>query len=141
MKKTFSSIDGSKFKENIKKFKMMSKGTDCLIRSGFCTSHNHKMIRKIVSKKMSSEDEYGVVTWTTRESTVLYCPSNISKQTSNEPEPMMSQLPNVGGTNQKRRKCSTGKDQSPLPRTGDQLTDQQEERTKLFKFTSVLIWL
>ena len=100
VKKTFSSIDTTKFRENIKKFKLMSKGTECMIRSGYCSSHNQKMIRKIVNKKMSNEDEYGVVTWTNRESTVMYCPSNFSKQTNSVPKPMMSQLPEVvEGTN------------------------------------------
>ena len=54
MKKTFRSIENRTFKYNILKFKQMSKGIECCIRSGFCTSHNCKVVRKVTEKKMSS---------------------------------------------------------------------------------------
>ena len=53
MKKTFGSIDSKAFRDNIMKFKKMSRGIRCCIRSGFCSSHDCKVVRKVSTKKMS----------------------------------------------------------------------------------------
>ena len=91
-----------------------------MIRSGFCTTHNVKMNREVMVKKMSNEDEYGKISWVSRETTVLSCPMRNprlalpgSVHSTSESAVMMSSLPVVRGTNQKRRKCShEGMDQS-----------------------------
>ena len=114
VKKTFASIDRKKFQETITKFKQISKGIECVVRSGYCTSHNTKMVRSVNKKRMSNEDECGKVTWTMREATTLTCPVNSSLQPERVSEAMTSQLPKSGGTNQKRGKFTVeSEDQSP----------------------------
>ena len=76
MKKTFSNIRKKSFKDNIMKFKEMSKGTDCMIRSGFCTSHNCKVVRQVTEKKMSTIRTDGRLQWRMCEVTILACPVN-----------------------------------------------------------------
>ena len=67
-------------------------------------------------KKMSNVDECGTVTWSMREATILTCPVKSSLQPESVSDAMMSQLPESGGTNQKRRKFTCEKDdQSPQP--------------------------
>ena len=56
MKKTFTNFNREKFQEAIQKFKRISEGTDCVVRSGYCTSHNAKMVRNVRMKKMSNVD-------------------------------------------------------------------------------------
>ena len=114
------SINSERFKENIRKFKMMSNGNDCMIRSGFCTTHNVKMSREVMVKKMSNVDDRGNISWISKETTVLSCPMRNpslalprSVQPTSESAAMTSLLPRVRGTNQNRRKCThDGKDQS-----------------------------
>ena len=55
-------------------------------------------------KKMSNEDEYGVITWSMREATILSYPMRFPQQPTSVSEVMMSQLTESEGTNQKRRK-------------------------------------
>ena len=88
------------------KFKEMSKGTECIIRSGFCTSHNCKVVRKVTEKKMSSIGTNGRLQWRMCEVTILACPS---KQIPGQPKAankqVVSAIPGSGGTNNKRRQA------------------------------------
>ena len=115
MKKTFASINKKKFQETISKFKQISEGTECIVRSGYCTSHNVKMTRSVNMKRMSNVDECGKITWSMREATILSCPVNSSLWPERVSEAMTSQLPESGRTNQKRGKFTLEKDQSPQP--------------------------
>ena len=60
-KKAFENIIHSKFKENFQKFKMMSRGTECALMSGYCTSHDARMIRGVKMKRKSNVSENGVI--------------------------------------------------------------------------------
>ena len=105
MKKTFSNISKKSFKDNIMKFKEMSKGTDCMIRSGFCTSHNCKVVRKVTEKKMSTIGTDGKLQWRMCEVIILACPVNqIQGQPRAANKQVMSAFEESGGTNSKRRK-------------------------------------
>ena len=105
VKTTFGSISKKKFKDNIMKFKEMSRGIECLIRSGFCTSHNCKVVRKVTKKKMSVIGSEGKLDWKMCEVTILACPM---KQIPGQPRVTNKQVLSVseesGGTNNKRRK-------------------------------------
>ena len=102
MKKTFRSIENRTFKDNILKFKQMSKGIECCIRSGFCTSHNCKVVRKVTEKKMSSIGGDGRLQWKMCEVTILACPSwQIPGQPRAASKQVKSVIPKSGWTNRK----------------------------------------
>ena len=88
----------------IKKFKKMSQGLECAIRSGFCSSHNCRVVRKIDNKKMSDIGEDGKLKWRMCEN-VVACPF---RQTPGQPraptEHVQPTSDESKGANQKRRK-------------------------------------
>ena len=62
-KKTFSSVSNTSFQTTIQKFRMMTRGTECQIRRAYCSSHNVKVIREVLMKKVSDVDEFGKTSW------------------------------------------------------------------------------
>ena len=105
VKKTFTSIDRKTFKDTISKFKKMSRGIDCAIRSGFCSSHNCKVVRKITSKKMSYIGDNGRLLWRMCEVAILACPyKQIPGQPRAPTEHVQPTSDESKGANQKRRK-------------------------------------
>ena len=83
-KKIFDAVSKTSFQTNIQ-FRMMTRGTECQIRSGYCSSHNVKVIREVVMKKVSDVDELGKTSWSTREVCILTCPKkpNVAAQPRN----------------------------------------------------------
>ena len=80
-KKTFRNLETRTFKEKMMSFKMMSEGGECIVRSGFCTSHNNRMVREVMMKRMGEVDSEGVTSWKMREVTILACPYKKSLET------------------------------------------------------------
>ena len=78
MKKTFTHITKKntpkKISEKISRFQDMIRGDECVIGSGRCASHNTKLVRKVVVRKMSCVDKFGGIGWRNGEVTILACP-------------------------------------------------------------------
>ena len=45
----------------IRMFKQLSEGDKCVIGSGSCARNNAKLVRKVVTKKVSDIDEFGKI--------------------------------------------------------------------------------
>ena len=74
MKTTFTVEKKCKVKENIKMFQELEKGQDCVMRSGMCATHNTKLDRNVVKKRMSVMTAGGNVEWVMSEGVTLTCP-------------------------------------------------------------------
>ena len=77
-KTTFNTISVKKrqstMKEHISMFQKLADGEDCVIWSGRCSSHNAKLVRSVVKKKVCSVNENGTVSWPMGEAVILACP-------------------------------------------------------------------
>ena len=78
MKKTFNQLVKKhtpiKINERISKFQELIAGDECVMGSGRCGTHNTKLVRRIVTKKMSCVDKLGGIVWRSGEVTILACP-------------------------------------------------------------------
>ena len=77
-KKTFSTVKPKKneVKKKIEQFTKISKDSDnCLIGSGRCATHNTKVMRVMVKKRVSVQYKDGSVGWQMCEGTTLSCPA------------------------------------------------------------------
>ena len=74
-KTTITPLENPSFKSAMQKFRTVSRGTECAVRSGYCTSHNVKCVREVKMKKVSEIDRSGRLSWLTREVCTLTCPS------------------------------------------------------------------
>ena len=99
---TFRPLKTKHISENIKMFQQLSQGTECVLGSGCCSSHNIKLVRSVKKKKVINIDDCGKVTLTLREVTSLACPANPTFKCRSEELPVMSQRPNSVVTNGKR---------------------------------------
>ena len=127
MKKTFGSIDRQAFRDTITKFKKMSRGIECAIRSGYCSNHNSKIVRKVTSKKMSYIGVDGKLQWKMCEVTILACPYKLIPGQPRAPtEHVQPTSLESKGTNQKRRKFEDSHmNQSQHRKTEDQVKEDQ----------------
>ena len=73
-KTTFVIEKKGKVKENIKMFQELERGQECVMRSGMCATHNAKLIRSVVKRRMSVVTADGQVEWTMSEGVILSCP-------------------------------------------------------------------
>ena len=55
-------------------FQELEKGQDCVMRSGMCATHNTKLDRNVVKKRMSVMTAGGNVEWVMSEGVTLTCP-------------------------------------------------------------------
>ena len=93
-KKTFSDIDIKKKKnvrENIRMFQDLVNGEECV--SGMCCTHNVKLVRSVMMKKISSLDENGEKMWLMGEVVLSACPYKTEKgaggaSLGTEPKPL-----------------------------------------------------
>ena len=77
VKKTFGTtvVKGkNKVSAKILKFQELVNGEDCVVRSGYCVTHNLKTVREIVSVRTSCVDKNAKVGWRLSESAVMCCP-------------------------------------------------------------------
>ena len=118
-KLTFGSTIEAGVSQKIQNFKRLSEVTKCVIGSGFCTGHNVKLERTVKMKKMSNIGSNGKIEWTMREVTSLACPAKTPSVPVFSAKPVMSQHPEPGVTNGKRRKLIEMSNDQPQPtRTG-----------------------
>ena len=122
-KKTFSSVYKTTFQTNIQKFRMMSRGTECQIRSGFCSSHNVKVMREVVKKRMGNVDELGKTSWSTQEACILTCPKK--PEVTTQPRDTGPTMPE--GTNGKKIKLINCVMNQPKLRTDDMTQIEETE--------------
>ena len=106
MKKTFTHITQKntpkKISEKILKFQDMIRGDECVIGSGRCASHNTKLVRKIVVRKMSCVDKFGGIGWRNGEVTILACPK-ASQPGSSSTTQLTTKYSSEAGTNKKQQ--------------------------------------
>ena len=88
-------------KEIIKKFEKMNEGDVCRIASGYCHSHNVRVKREVVKKKMSELGDNGKLEWPMREVTILACPARRPSTLGSDRRAVMSINSEVGTTNGK----------------------------------------
>ena len=120
MKKTFSNIDMT---EKIMKFTQLTAGSDCVYGSGSCATHNCKLVRGVIQKRMSVPNKDGGVSWAMRDVTCLRCPNKdqakpltgVYSATTDVSDP--SELNQ--GTNKRARITGSGK-QRPISSQEDQ---------------------
>ena len=93
-----------KVKESIKMFQKLSEGEKCVIGSGRCSSHNVKLVRGVVKKKVSCIDKDGKLSWLMREVTNLTCPYKPDKKLGKSESAMMSSVTQSRGTNGSAKK-------------------------------------
>ena len=87
VKTTFGSSNSgrrnNKVGAKILKFQELVDGDDCVVRSGYCVTHNLKTIREIVSVRTSCVDKNAKIGWRLSESAVMCCPrAQLRKPTS-----------------------------------------------------------
>ena len=112
-KTAFGTVANPSFQTTIQKLRMMSRGTECEIRSGYCSSHNIKVIREVQMKRVSSVDETGRASCSTQE----VCPKKPSIA-------MKIELAAPQGTNGKRRKLFNSVWIQPAQPRRDDRTDR-----------------
>ena len=71
-------------KDNILMFQRLADRDECVVGSGRCSTHNTKLIRSVITKKVSEVDSHGHITWPIREVCILACPNKLDKQSSSE---------------------------------------------------------
>ena len=85
-------------------FQELQRGGECVMGSGMCAEHNVRLVRKVTNKKVSVVDDNGVVTWTTREVTILACPgSNLSQPVGGKSALPALSMKSGGVTNKRQR--------------------------------------
>ena len=102
---------------------LLSRGIECAIRSGYCSNHNSKIVRKVTSKKMSYIGVDGKLQWKMCEVTILACPYKLIPGQPRAPtEHVQPTSLESKGTNQKRRKFEDSHmNQSQHRKTEDQV--------------------
>ena len=97
-------------------FSQKSQNVKCVIGSGFCAGHNVELTRSVKKKRVSNIGEDGKVTWTMREVTFLSCPAtNLGVQNSGVNNAVISEQPENGKNNGKKRKTLQNVSDQPQP--------------------------
>ena len=119
MKTTFRtmSVKGRQttMKEHIRMFQKLAEGEECVIGSGRCSSHNTKLVRSVVKRKVCSVNEEGAVSWPMGEAVILACP--FSKQSSSEVAAGTSQNQFVGTNGRKKLRIMSDNDEDTQSQT------------------------
>ena len=110
VKTTFKPVNTVRVKENIKMFQKLSMGESCVIGSGRCSKHNVKLVRGVVSKKVSCIDKNGKLSWLMREVTNLSCPYKPDRQHGSDESAMTSSVTQSRGTNGNAKKLRSDYD-------------------------------
>ena len=109
-KTTFNTIKNPRVSvsDNIKEFEDLARGGDCIIGGGYCVKHNEKLVREIKTRRMSTIDKNGVLSWSMGEVTILACPvktrqAGSMRATTTTTSVLTSEL-SEGGTANKRQR-------------------------------------
>ena len=86
-------------------FEDMCDGDACVFGSGMCATHHTKLIRRVVTRRVSYVDKCGEVKWKIGEGTILDCPGSQHSQrcVENTISRADSLLPENPGTNKRTR--------------------------------------
>ena len=98
-------------------FEDMCDGDACVFGSGMCATHHTKLIRRVVTRRVSYVDKCGEVKWKIGEGTILDCPGSQHSQrcVENTISRADSLLPENPGTNKRTRLSLRGEvDQSDV---------------------------
>ena len=114
-KLTFLPPSTNTVSQKIQNFKRISETNKCVIGSGYCSGHNVKLERTIKMKKVSKIGSNRKLEWTMREVTSLACPAKQPSVPQYGEVSVMSQLPEQGTTNGKRRKLEEVNKDQPQP--------------------------
>ena len=87
--------------DRILKFQDLVNGDECVVRSGYCVTHNLKTIRKIVNVRTSKLDKNDRVEWRLSDSTIMSCPMAQPRKPTSTISADQNQLPEWGKTNGK----------------------------------------
>ena len=104
VKKTFGTMVVKKrnsVSDRILKFQDLVNGDECVVRSGFCVTHNLLTIRKIVNVRASSLDKNDRVEWRLSDSTIMSCPRAQPRKPASTLKADQNLLPEWGKTNGK----------------------------------------
>ena len=86
-KTTFSPVQKTQkysVKDNILRFQRLADRDECVVGSGRCSTHNTRLIRSVIRKKVSEVDSQSQIAWPIREVCILACPNKLDKQSSSE---------------------------------------------------------
>ena len=120
MKMTFGSLPPpttKPIKDKIMTFQDMCDGDTCVFGSGMCATYHTKLVRRVVTRRVSYVDKCGAIKWKIGEGTILDCPGSKHSQrcVGNNTSGADILLPENPGTNKKTRLSLTGEvDQSEV---------------------------
>ena len=100
-------------KEHIAIFQKFANGDDCVFGSGRCSTHNTKLVRIVVKKRVCSVSEEERVTLPMGEAINLACPYRIDKRSVGENKAVMSESSRFEGTNENKRICLDSETDQP----------------------------
>ena len=69
-------------KEHIAMFEKLADGEECVI--GRCSSHNTKLVRSVIERRVCNIDADGKVTWPMGEAIIFACPFSTDKRSTRE---------------------------------------------------------
>ena len=92
-------------KEHIQMFEKLSAEVECVIGSGRCSSHNTKLVRSVVKRKVCNVDADGRITWPMGEAVIFACPLKTDRQSAREQSAIISNTPCFEGTNGNKKLC------------------------------------
>ena len=92
-------------KEHIAMFEKLSSSVECVIGSGRCSSHNARLVRSVIERRVCNVDKDGRVTWPIGEATIFVCPFSSDRQSMGEQAASIPAPPNLEGTNGEKRLC------------------------------------
>ena len=104
-------------KDRIMMFQDMCDGDTCVFGSGMCATYHTKLVRRVVTRRVSYVDKCGAIKWKIGEGTILDCPGSKHSQrcVGNNTSGADILLPENPGTNKKTRLSLTGEvDQSEV---------------------------
>ena len=108
-------------KEHIAMFEKLSNSVDCVIGSGRCSSHNTRLVRSVIERRVCNVDEDGRVTWPMGEATIFACPLSSDRQSVEEQAAKVSSASNLVGTNGNKRLCVRNEMDQPLKSLGEKI--------------------
>ena len=106
-------------REHIAMFEKLSNGVECVIGSGKCSSHNTRLVRSVIERRVCNVDADGKVTWPMGETIIFACPLNTDRQSTREYTAEISNTSDFEGTNGKKRLCLRDDKDQPQASPGE----------------------
>ena len=99
-------------KENIRMFQELANKDECVWGSGRCSTHNTRLVRKVVMKKVSEVSNKGHISWPMREVCTFACPNKLDKQSNSEASAENLVPAKSVGTNRTKKFCFDEKERT-----------------------------